>query len=136
MPNKPMKKVSGEKLFELATTAMEEFQAEAKKRHAKAHTHYAKQDDDTQDAWDRMTTLLCRIARKRMWVGVGKRDDRVVMTIPDETVYHNMFYMAGEILKDLATFDIRVASYTFPANMCVECGTELKSKPTKKKVKK
>jgi hypothetical protein len=72
-----------------------------------------------------------------MWVQVGNREDRMVLTIPDETVYHNMFYMAVEIIKDLAVMDIRIANYTHPANLCAMCGTEIKpKKATKKAVKK
>lgn len=133
---KPMKKVSESKLFEMAKESMEVFKAQAKARYDEAHKGYEKQDDDTQDALDRMTTLLCRIARKRMWFTVGKREDRVIMVIPEETIYHNMFYMANEILKDLALMDVRVASYTFPADTCVECGKAIESKPKKKAVKK
>lgn len=135
-PIKPHKKVSEARLFEMAQKAMADFSAEAKKRYDKAHRSYKQQDDDTQDALDRMTTLLCRIARKKMWVTTGGRQDRVVMTIPEETVYHNMFYMAVEILKDLAVMDVRVANYTFPADTCVECGKTIELKPrAKKKVK-
>lgn len=140
---KPVKKkapkpISESELRKLADAAMEDFKAEAKARYDKAHKVYVKQDDDTQDALDRMVTLLCRIARRNMWVSAGKRGDRLVLTIPDETVYHNMFYMGVEILKDLAIMDIRIANYTPPADLCAECGKEVKpkKKPTaKKKVK-
>lgn len=128
-----VKKVSENKLRELAVKVMDDFSAEAKARYDKAKRSYNKQDDETQDALDRITTLLCRITRKQMWVSAGGRGDRMVMVIPEETIYHNMFYMANEILKDLALMDVRVASYTFPAGICVECGKELK--PAKKKVK-
>lgn len=128
-----MKKVSESKLRELAAEQMTVFAAEAKQRYDKARRGYVKQSEDTQDALDRITTLLVRIARKHMWVSAGKREDRIVLQIPEETVYHNMFYMANEILKDLATLDVRVADYTFPAGVCVECGNEIK--PMKKKAK-
>jgi hypothetical protein len=80
-----------------------------------------------------MTTLLCQITRKQMWVGVGKREDRIVNLIPEQTVYHNMFAMSVEIIKDLATFDIRVANFKFPENLCAVCSDEIKPKAVKKK---
>lgn len=124
--------VSESELRKLGEKAMEDFTAEAKARYNKAHRLYAKQDDATQDALDRMTTLLCRIARKHMWVGVGKKGDRVVFTIPEQTIYHNMFYMSVEILKDLAQMDVKIAGFDFHG-LCAECHRELK--PAKKKVK-
>lgn len=134
-PSLATKKVTEAKLKELVAAQMAVFTADAKARYEKARRGYVKQSDDTQDALDRMTALLVRIARKHMWVSVGKREDRVVIQIPEETIYHNMFYMASEILKDLATFDVRVADYTFPADVCVECGKEIKPTKKKKKVK-
>lgn len=127
---KPKKAVSESELHKLAEKAMEDFKSEAKARYDKAQKLYKKQDADTQDALDRMTTLLCRIARRHMWVGVGKKGDRVVFTIPEETIFHNMSYMAVEILKDLAQMDVKVAGFDFK-NLCMECHTELK--PTAKK---
>lgn len=132
MPSKKTGRKPAVDVQKLAQEHMAVFVSEAEARYKKARRVYEIQDDETQDALDRMVTLLCRIARKNMWVGVGKHEDRVVLTIPEETIYHNMFYMANEILKDLALFDIRVADYTFPANLCVECGVEVKPK---KKVK-
>lgn len=128
--SKPSKKVSENKLREMAESAMVDFTADAKARYEKANAIYAQQDSDTQDALDRMTALLCQIARRRMWVGVGSREDRLVCTIPEEVVYHNMFYMAVEIMKDLAVMDIKVANYKHPENICAMCGGV---KATKKK---
>jgi hypothetical protein len=133
MPTKKTGRKSAVDVQKLAQASMAAFVSDAEARYKKARRVYEIQDDETQDALDRMTTLLCRIARKNMWVGVGKTaEERVVLTIPEETIYHNMFYMANEILKDLALFDIRVAEYTFPPNLCVECGAEVKPR---KKVK-
>lgn len=132
---KKSRKLSEFALRTLANEQMEAFKVEAKERYTTARKLYEKQDDETQEALDKMTALLCRIARKNMWVGVGKKDDRIVLQIPEETIYANMFYMANEILKDLALFDIRVATYTFPPDTCVECGHPAKPKKAKKKVK-
>lgn len=131
---KPVKKINQEKLMKMAQAQMTVFSAEAKARYDRARASYEAQDEETQDAVTRMTNLLVRVARKQMWFTVGKRDDRIILPIPEETVYHNMFYMASEIVKDLAVMDIRVAGYTFMAGVCAECGTEIE--PKKKVVKK
>lgn len=134
MPVKKKNAVSESELRKHAQKAMDDFTVEAKARFDKAKKLYDRQDFDTQDALDRMTTLLCRIARKNMWVGVGKRGDRIVFTIPEETVYHNIFYMVCEILKDLAQMDVKVAGFEWPRDMCAECHRDLK--PSKKKGRK
>jgi hypothetical protein len=128
---KKKSKVNEDKLRELGKKAMDDFSAEAKARHTKAKRLYDKQDSDTQEALDRMTTLLTRIAKRHMWVGLGA-GDKIVFTIPEETIYHNMFYMAVEILKDLGEFDVKVAGFHFPKDLCASCHKELK--PSKKKV--
>lgn len=125
---KPVKRISEAKLRELAKKAMDDFIADAKKRYNHAHEIYKQQDADTQDALDRIIALLCQITRRNMWVQVGAREDRLVLTIPDETIYNNMFYMAVEIIKDLAVMDIRVANYKHPANLCAMCGATVKPK--------
>ena len=125
------RKVTDEQLRKAAQSVMDEFKAESEARYRKAKKHYNSQDDDTQEVLDRITTHLLRIARKHMWVGVG--NDKIVMQIPEEIIYHNMFYMAVEILKDLALMDVRVANYTFPADVCVECGKEIKAKKKAKR---
>lgn len=119
----------------LAQARMEEFKADAEARYKKAKAHYNKQSDDTQDSIDRMVKTLVRVAHAKMWVSVGT-SQRLVLLIPEMTIYHNMFYMACEILKDLAVFDIRVADYTFPTDTCASCGEPVLSKKAKKKAKK
>lgn len=125
--------ISDAKLRRMGAAAMTQFQAEAKARHDKAHKLYETQDDDTQDALDRMTTLLCRIARKNMWISTG--GSNMVLQIPEDTIYNNMFYLANEILKDLAQFDIKVAGFQFPDNLCAVCYSERIAKPRKKRAK-
>lgn len=135
MKKNAKKKVSEKELHALASKAMDEFKAEAKKRHEIARRLYERQDDETQEALDRMTTLLVRIAKRHMWVGVGKQGDKIVFTIPEETVYHNMFYMAVEILKDLAQMDVKIAGFDFPRDVCADCHVPIKPAKAKKKVK-
>jgi hypothetical protein len=124
--------ISESELRKLADKAMVDFNAEATERFVRAKQLYDRQSGDAQDAITRMTNLLCRIAKRQMWVGIGK-GDRVVMDIPEQTIYHNMFYLACEILKDLAQMDVMVSGFKIPADLCAECYIELK--PAKKKVK-
>jgi hypothetical protein len=43
-------------------------------------------------------------------------------------------YVATEILKDLALFEIKVANYKFPDINCSNCGAEIeKTRPKKKR---
>jgi hypothetical protein len=128
--------IDEEELRKLADQAMEDFKREAKARYDKAMRVYNAQDGDTQEAFDRMISLLVRIARKTMWVGVGKRSDRIVMPIPEETITHNMTYLAVEVLKDLAQMDVKVAGFKFPKGLCVECYAQITQAKPKKKVRK
>lgn len=125
--------VSSAKLKRMADETMESFKKEATARYEKANKLYEQQDEATRDALDRMTALLCRIARKNMWIGVKGYENRAVLQIPEETIYHNMFYMACEIIKDLAQFDIQVAGFKFPENLCAVCYTDKVAKPRKKR---
>lgn len=132
--SKAKKKTSESKLRELAEQEMLEFQLAAERRYVAAAVKTTHLDYDTREAIQRMTDLLCRIGRKQMYFTVGGRQDRIVLDIPELTIQHNSFYLACEILKDLAIMDIKIEDYAFAPGVCVECGTEIK--PTKKKVKK
>lgn len=107
------------KVKAIAAESMALFEKEAKARYDKSRKLYIEQDDETMEALERMITLLCRIARKNMWVSAGA--ERIVMQIPEQTIYHNMHYMAVEILKDLAQFDIKVANFKFSEMLCATC---------------
>lgn len=132
---KPQKKLSEAKLDALADAAMEKFTAEVVARHDAAHEIYAKQDSQTQDAIERIQDIMLRIGRKRMWISVGGREDRVVRDIPQAVQARIAWYIAVQIVKDLAVMDIRIEDYKHPAGNCAMCGTDFK--PTnKKKVKK
>jgi hypothetical protein len=119
------------KLRKDADKVMDEFIAESKARYDQAWKLIEFQDEQTKDAIERMTFLLARIARRRMWVGVGKREDRIVLDIPEQTIEHNVTYMAVEILKDLGHMDVQVERFDFNPGLCAECHVPVK--PSKKK---
>lgn len=131
MAVKKKNRISEEELQALADEHMEKFAADALKRYEKALAHYKTQSEDTQDAIDRMVKALVRVTHKKMWLAF--KGQKIVIDIPEQTVYHNMCYMATEILRDMAVFDVRVADYTFPTKSCAVCGTEIKTKKKGKK---
>jgi len=57
----------------------------------------------------------------------------IPVTVEMEYVEHNAFYMAIEILKDLAMMDIRVDEFEFPETFCAECGIKLNDRGKGKK---
>ena len=124
------KKMSETKLRELADQSLAAFQADSELRYQGAKAVYDEQDNQTKDALDRMIDLLSGIARRRMWVSAGG-ENRMVVTLPDQVIRHNMTYMAVEILKDLAIFDVKVDNFTFPDHLCGVC-----NRPRKKVKKK
>jgi hypothetical protein len=135
---KPTKKKSPEdKLNVLAEVQMALFSAEAEQRFESAMRVFNAQDADTKDAIARVTAVLCRIGRKRMWFALGKKGDRIVREIPEKTMWYNMFYLATEIVKDMGQMDVKISGFKFPADLCATCNTQLtKTKPiAKKKVK-
>lgn len=94
---------------------------------------YAKQVYDFQnaagrDAIDRMQSVLIRLSRKSFWIGKGR--ERILAEIPKDAIWNNALYMAVEMMKDLAYMDIRVADFTWPPDLCMECGKPLR--PVKK----
>jgi hypothetical protein len=120
------------KLDAAVKKAQADFMVESFDRMKYAKAVYDHQNLAAQDAIDRMQSLLIRQARKYMWVGAGK-GDRIVVEIPNDAIWNNALYMAVEILKDLAYMDIRVADFTWPTDLCMECGTEIK--PIRKKAR-
>ena len=132
---KPAKKKSDRsKLYVQAEKAMIQFSAESKARFESVQRLISYQDMDTRDAIERMTNLLVRLARRRMWFGVGNRDDRIVLDIPEQTVEWNMTYMAVEILKDLGQMDVQIEAFDFNPGLCCECQVPVKPSKSKKKV--
>jgi hypothetical protein len=115
--------------------AQAEFMVASFDRMKSAKAVYDMQDGNTRDAIDRMQALLIRLARTRMWIVVGEnkkgRKERVIADLPHDAIWNNALYMAVQMLKDLSYMDIRVANFTWPVDLCMECGLEIK--PIRKK---
>ncbi len=112
--------------------AQAEFMVASFDRMQYAKSVYDQQNEKGRDAIDRIQSLLIRQARMYMWVRTSKNKygkwERVLAEIPKDAIWNNALYMAVEILKDLASMDIRVADFHFPADKCAGCGTEIKLK--------
>jgi hypothetical protein len=112
--------------------AQAEIMVESFDRMQYAKAVYDHQNETARDAIDRMQSVLIRQARRYVWVVVGEnskgKKERELAEIPKDAIWNNALYMAVEILKDLASMDIRVADFHFPTNRCAECGTEIRRK--------
>lgn len=127
------KKLSDAKLEKLGQDALEKFQAESLARFEKAQKFVELQDADTRDALDRMISLLEDIARPSILVRPeNDRKHGITVLLPKETITHNATWMAVEILKDLGSMDVRVASFKFPKDLCATCHDPIKPKKKRK----
>lgn len=103
-------------------------QNEARLRIAQAH--YDAQDATTQEVIEAIRDrIVSYSAGRAAFYPNGKKGGvGVAVELEPEWVAANAFYMATQLLKDLATVDVRVANYKFPDLICVECGEPLKPK--------
>lgn len=58
--------------------------------------------------------------------------EAVPVQVPVEYLMMHAKYVATEIIKDFALFDIRIANYQFPPMRCADCGKKLKPRKKKK----
>ena len=84
-----------------------------------AHEVYDAQDDETKMLIDKIEHTLRQYATAT--VKIGKRN----WDITEEQLHFNLFYLAVEVVKDLALLDIRVGNFTFPEDVCATCGGEV-----------
>lgn len=105
--------------------ALAAFQDVSQERLQYAKAVYDHQNHTAQDAIDRIQSVLIRQARRRAYVGENKTS-RVVVELPNDAIWNNALYMAIEIMKDLAYMDIRVSGFTWPPDLCIECGKPIK----------
>lgn len=116
--------------------ALDEAKALIDLRYELAKEAYDFQDQDTKEVIDRIRDRLRLAATGYISIHVNPPHGSIVQAkIEQEYVEYNLLFIATEILKDLAYFDIRVAGYKFPPSQCVSCGAELlgHSRPAKRK---
>ena len=103
------------------TEAVEEAEVEAEVRGELADAAYELQDERTRALLDKMVAELRQNVTGNVIVGIAGQG----APISREALDANLRYVATEILKNLAVFDIRVGTYVIPSNLCVLCGVEL-----------
>jgi hypothetical protein len=113
--------------------ALEEARALAELRGEIALEAFNHQDKDTQEVLERIRDTLRLAATGWVYVRMNPPyGGQVHVKLEQEYVDFNLFYIAVEILKTLALFDTRVATFKFPPSLCVNCGAELKTVKRKK----
>ena len=106
---------------------VELFESATRARFRIARAAYDHQDNETQRVIDIIVERL-RTAGSgyiRIYPN-GKRNPSVAVPITLEQQDQNILFIAMEIVKDLALFDIRLASYEFPKVYCATCGDKLR----------
>lgn len=116
------KKVPAIPFAKQAEKEFEDLKGRWKPLHALAQRAYDAQDAMTQDALDVMVERIIAISRGAV-VFSNRKGDKLAFQIDENDKKMNALYLATEIMKDLAQLDIRLASYKFLPNVCVECGS-------------
>jgi copper chaperone CopZ len=114
--------------------ALGEWKALTEVRYELAKEAYDFQDDETKALLDRIVNRLRVGASGYITVRVnGKHGSTVPVKIEQQYLDFNLLYVATEILKDLALFDIRVGTYEIPPSHCVLCAAEIVKEQPKKR---
>ncbi len=119
-----VKKVSTRALQKTADEWLENFKSETQERDKRTRLFYDVQDEDTQDAIDRVADVLSLISHRRVVVKKSGSQQQLILDLPDAVMRANARYLAVEVFKDLGQMDIRVANFKFPL-LCVECGKKV-----------
>jgi hypothetical protein len=98
---------------------MEEFCMIADAKHELAMDVFDLQDAPTQKAIEKIAAMLDGHAVGTATVGGRTRD------IEPDVKIKLTFWLAVEIIKDLAFSDIKLAGFVFPATLCAECGAHV-----------
>jgi hypothetical protein len=115
--------------------AIEEFEATSEVKYDLAKAAYDVQDAKTQQVIDRIVATLRTYATGYVTFQLAPPRGAVeAVKITNEYLGYNLFYLAVEVVKDLAIMGIRVAEFEFPPALCSNCGVELDI-PELKKVK-
>lgn len=115
--------------------AMEEFESLSEVKYELAKAAYEVQDAKTQQVIDRIVATLRTYATGYVTFQLAPpRGALSTVKITNEYLGYNLFYLAVEVMKDLAMMGIKVAEFTFPPALCAQCGAEL-GIPELKKVK-
>lgn len=120
-------------LMQRVDREVEIFREQTESRAKVAQRLYDSQDTETRGAIDAMAERIVSVSRGLLSVTPNGSKDAVVVTLSTDLIQKNAFYLATEIVRDLAMFDVRVANFRFDPKLCAQCGAPLSK--TKKKVK-
>lgn len=110
----------------LEEEAVEQFKSVSEIKHELAMEAYDLQDKATQTVIDKMVDTLRTYCTGYINVQLQPPTGALVpVKISNEYLGFNLFFLAVEIVKDLALLDIKVANFKFPPSMCATCGAEL-----------
>src|SRR5215831_8558772 len=98
---------------------LKEFERIAELRYNIAKQIYDHQDGITQEVIDRITERL-----ELSSTGVVQFQGRL-FRLTEEIIKKNTFYLAVDILADLALYDIQVANFKFHPGYCSSCKTRM-----------
>jgi len=134
IPHRAKKKASRNKEIE---KQVELFQRATQARYDLARQAFDAQDEQTQEVIVRIQKMLCVNASGvvKFHPNGNRREGGIPVTVDMDYIEMNAFYMAMEILKDLAMMDVRVANFKFPESFCAECGVKLNDRGKGKKKK-
>jgi hypothetical protein len=127
-PTRKRKVLPVEQLEEMAREEAEKFKVLADRRGRMAKAAYAAQDKATREVLDAIRDRLLMGANGllRIQPPNAQPGDVFAVEMGMEFLEQNALFMATEILKDFALFDIRVERYKFPKNRCADCGKKIK----------
>lgn len=97
-----------DKLIEFESITLVQYEA--------AKDAYEAQDGQTQPALDVIVDTLRTYALAETKDGIE---------IDEDVLDQILLVLAMQIASDLALLDIRVASYSFPVNLCASCGSDV-----------
>jgi hypothetical protein len=112
--------------------ALEDWKLQTEVRYELAKEAYDFQDDDTKEVIDRIVNRLRLGANGFIRVRLSDQSS-VSVKVEQEYLDFNILYVACEIIRDLALFDVRLAHYAFPPSMCISCGAEITGEALPKK---
>jgi hypothetical protein len=95
---------------------------------------YDFQDEKTKAVLDRIVQRLREASTGYVNVQVNPPAGSLIpVKMEARYIGYNLLYIATEILKDLAMFDVRVETYKFPPSLCVSCGANVTAEKPKKR---
>lgn len=106
--------------------AVAEAQSFIEVRYQMARDAYDAQDKETQALLDRIVSTLRLYATVYVDVTANPpHGGTIPVRMEANYIDQNLLFIAVEILKTLAVFDVRVGNFKFPKSLCANCGTPL-----------